>query len=77
MYMITGLARDEREQFEFTIEPFVTSGFLLQIRYSGDGADNVTGAGVWPSIDKAKEIAEQTAGKLLHGAKVIWHDESA
>jgi hypothetical protein len=74
--MIIGEAQDHRERFEFNIEPFVTSGFLLTIRYSGDGDSNITGAGVWPSVDKAKQIAEQTAGRLLHGAKVKWHDDS-
>ncbi len=67
--MITkGMATDSRETFEFTIEPFVTGGFRLDIRYSGDCHHNITGAGVWPSIEKAK----QTARKLLHDAVVTW-----
>jgi hypothetical protein len=74
--MIKGEARDDRELFEFTIEPFVTTGFLLTIRYSGDGRENVTGAGVWPSIEKAKEIAQATATKLLHGAIISWQGNS-
>jgi hypothetical protein len=72
--MITGEATDERELFEFTIEPYVTSGFLLSVRYSGDGASNVTGAGVWPTVEKAKQIAQETATRLLHGARVEWHE---
>lgn len=72
--MIKGEARDDRELFEFTIEPFVTTGFLLTIRYSGDGRENITGAGVWPSIEKAKEIAQATATKLLHGAIISWQE---
>jgi len=40
--MIIGEAKDDNEQFEFTIEPFVTTGFLLSIRYSGDCHHNVT-----------------------------------
>ena len=72
--MTKGHANDDKETFEFTIEPFVVreQGFLLSIRYSGDGDKNITGAGIWPTIEKAKEIAEQTATKLLHGATVIW-----
>jgi hypothetical protein len=58
---MTGRARDNREPFEFTVEPFVTGGFLLSIRYSGDGTANITGAGVWPTAEKAKQIAEETA----------------
>jgi hypothetical protein len=41
----TGRAQDDRETFIFTVEPFVSGGFLLSIRYAGDGATNVTGAG--------------------------------
>lgn len=73
--MITGQAKDDSELFEFTIAPFVTTGFLLTIRYSGDGDHNITGAGVWPTIEKAKEIAQETATKLLHGAIVSWSEK--
>jgi len=68
--IVTGKATDDRETFVFTVEPFVSGGFLLSIRYAGDGAANVTGAGVWLTIEKAKEIAEKTARRLLHGAAV-------
>ena len=70
--LATGTACDDRETFEFTIEPFVSGGFLLTIRYRGDGRSNVTGAGVWPTVEKAKEIAAQSADRLLHGAKIAW-----
>jgi hypothetical protein len=71
--LIKGQAADDRELFEFTVEPFVTGGFM-SIRYSGDGANNVTGAGVWPSVEKAEEVAEQSARRLLHGAAVTWQE---
>jgi hypothetical protein len=70
----TGSARDRSELFEFTIERFVSGGFMLSIKYSGDCHHNITGAGVWPTIDKAKEIAVETALRLLHGANVTWDD---
>jgi hypothetical protein len=72
--MIKGQANDDKERFEFTIEPFVIpdQGFLLMIDYRGDGRGGGTGAGVWPTIEKAKQIAEETAARLLHGAKVSW-----
>ena len=73
--MIKGEAKDERELFEFTIEPFVTGGFLLKIRFSGDVREGITGAGVWPSIEKAKQIAQETTTKLLNGAVIIWTEE--
>ena len=72
--LATGRAQDSRELFEFTIERFVTGGFMLSIRYSGDCHHNITGAGVWPTIDKAKVIAQETASRLLHGAAVKWND---
>ena len=72
--ILTGKAQDERETFVFTAEPFVSGGFPLSIRYAGDGSTNVTGAGVWPSVEKAKQIAEETARKLLHGATVSWEE---
>ena len=72
--LIKGRAADDRERFEFTVEPFVTGGFMLSIRYSGDGVRNVTGAGVWPSVAKAKEVDEKSARRLLHGATVTWQE---
>lgn len=74
--VIKGEARDDRELFEFTITPFVSTGFLLTIRFSGDGRENITGAGVWPSVEKAKEIAQATATKLLHGSIIVWDEKS-
>lgn len=72
--LMTGEAQDATEAFVFPIKPFVTGGYLLEISYSGGCCQNVTGAGVWPSIAKAKEIAQQTADRLLHGARVCWRD---
>ena len=74
--VITGKAKDGKELFEFTIEPFVSGGFMLSIRYSGDCHHNITGAGVWPNIEKAKQIAQETAVRLLHGASVTWLENS-
>ena len=74
--MVRGEAKDSREKFEFTISPFATGGFLLTIRYSGDGTSNITGGGVWQTIEKAKQIAEETAKRLLHEAMVTWKAEN-
>ncbi len=70
--IVWGRAHDHSELFEFTIEPFVSGGFQLDIRYSGDCHHNITGAGIWPSMKKAQEVAEETARRLLHGATVNW-----
>jgi hypothetical protein len=74
--MATGVARDEKEVFEFTIEPFVSGGYMLSIRYHGDCRQNVTGAGVWPTVEKAKQIAQESATRLLHGATILWKNDS-
>jgi hypothetical protein len=70
--LVRGTARDDREVFQFTIEDFVGGGFRLDIDFRGDGRGNVTGAGVWPSVEKAKQVAEETARRLLQGASVKW-----
>jgi hypothetical protein len=72
--IVRGRASDDREVFHFTIEDFVTGGFSLVIEFSGDGRSNSTGSGIWPSVEKAKQIAEETASRLLHGASVKWDE---
>ena len=36
------------------------------MRHTGFGQPKETGAGIWPTIDKAKEIADQTVKRLLN-----------
>jgi len=72
--MVRGEASDAKEKFEFTIAPFVSGGFLLSIHFNGDERSNITGAGVWPTIERAKQIAEETSRRLLNGATVQWQD---
>jgi hypothetical protein len=72
--IVRGRARDQSELFEFSIEPFVNGGFRLDIRYSGDCHHNITGAGIWPTVQKAQQIAEETARRLLSGAMVDWEE---
>jgi hypothetical protein len=74
--ILRGQAADSKETLAFSIERFISGGFLLGIQYSGDCHEGLTGAGVWPSIEKAKDIAQRTATHLLHGALVVW-EESA
>lgn len=70
--ILTGEAHGEEETFVFAIKQFVTGGFLLEISYSGDSDRGITGGGIWPSVDKAKEIAQQTAVKMLKGTPISW-----
>jgi hypothetical protein len=71
--VITGRAHNEVETFEFTIEPFVSGGYRLDTRYHGECHHNITGAGIWPTIEKAQQIAETTALRLLHVDRVEWN----
>jgi hypothetical protein len=70
----TGIATGNGETFKFTIST-VPSGFRLDNSYSGACHENTTGAGIWPTVEKAREIAEATARHLLGGAIVIWDVE--
>ena len=72
--IIEGQASDGNEVFDFTVERHAAGGFLLSIHYGGDEVKNVTGAGLWPTVEKAKSIAEQSTQRLLHGATVTWHE---
>lgn len=74
--MIKGEARDSGETFIFRIIPFVQGGYRLDIAYSGDRGHNATGAGIWPTIEKAKSIAQETASRLLHGTTITWQESS-
>ena len=67
-----GKAFGNNETFEFTITAVTKGEFRLDIRYSGDGEHNVTGAGIWPSIQKAQEVAATIAQKRLSGATIAW-----
>jgi hypothetical protein len=67
----TGIATGNDETFTFTIRA-VPTGFRLDNRYAGGCHENITGAGIWPTAEKAREIAETTAKRLLSGATVTW-----
>jgi hypothetical protein len=69
-----GIATGNGEKFTFTIRP-VPTGFRLDIRYRGGCHENTTGAGIWPTVEKAHEIAQATAHRLLRGAVVTWDAE--
>jgi hypothetical protein len=67
----TGIATGNGETFTFTIT-VVPTGFRLDNSYSGGCLENITGSGIWPTVEKAREIAEATARHLLSGAVVTW-----
>jgi predicted ferric reductase len=72
--LIKGHATDGREIFEFTIADAHTGNnqLRLDIKYSGDHGHGLSGAGLWPNVEKAKSVAQETANKLLGGAVITW-----
>jgi hypothetical protein len=69
---MTGSASSVDETFEFTISAFDATRFRLDISYRSTARSGTNGAGLWPTVDKAKEVAETIAQKQL-GASVNWH----
>lgn len=67
-----GIASGNSETFEFTITTLSGGTFRLDIKYHGGGDRNTTGAGIWPTMKKAQEVAEIIAQKQLSGAQISW-----
>ncbi len=62
--ILKGHAEFDGEGLDFKIGDWA-NGIGLMIRRTGSGTSVETGAGIWPSIEKAKEIASQTAQRIL------------
>lgn len=70
--LITGHAEWGCEAFDFQIGEWC-DGIGLMIRHTGYGGPRETGAGIWPTIEKAKDIADQTVKRLLKPeCSVVW-----
>jgi hypothetical protein len=70
--LMTGCAEWGHEAFEFKIGPW-RDGIGLMMRHSGYGEPKETGAGIWPTVEKAQEVADQTVKKLLNpGCSIVW-----
>jgi hypothetical protein len=63
--LMTGRAEWGNEAFDFEIGPW-SDGIGLMMRHAGYGNPSLTGGGIWPSAEKAQEIALSTVQKLLH-----------
>jgi hypothetical protein len=74
--LLTGRAKWKSEAFDFKIGERI-GGIGLMMRHTGSDEPKETGAGIWPTIDKAKEIADQTVKRLLDpGCHIVWTDTS-
>jgi hypothetical protein len=75
LFLATGTARDDLAEFEFKIVPQPDSGFLLLVHFDADGRGSISGGGKWPTIERAKQAAEESASKVLEdGVKVEWRE---
>jgi hypothetical protein len=73
----TGHAEWGAEAFDFKIGPWGL-GIGLMMRHTGYGSPKETGAGIWATVEKAQEIAEETVKKLLSpNCEVVWSEISA
>jgi hypothetical protein len=74
--LMTGHAEWGAEAFDFEIGPW-SHGMGLMIRHTGYGPPKETGAGIWPTMEKAQEIADQTVRRLLNpNCTVMWSEVS-
>jgi len=70
--LMKGHAEWGGEAFDFRIGPW-SRGIGLVMRHTGYGSPKETGAGIWPTVEKAQEIADQTVKRLLNqGCRVTW-----
>ena len=70
--LITGHAEQGEESFDFKIGPW-SGGIGLMIRRTGNGTSTETGAGIWPSVEKAKDIAAQVVSRAFGtDCCVVW-----
>ena len=68
-----GRVADAAAPINFIIEPYIDGGFVLNIGFAKDGTDETARIGRWPAQEKAQEMAERIASRLLNGAPVVWH----
>jgi hypothetical protein len=68
--LMTGHAETLSGAFDFKLG-LRADGIGLMIRDTGAGDNSFNGAGIWPTIDKAKQIADQTIKRLLDPDSII------
>jgi len=69
---MTGRAERKPEIFDFELGPWC-DGVGLTVRDTGAGDKAFNGAGIWPSVEKAKSIADQIAKRAIApDCAVVW-----
>jgi hypothetical protein len=70
--LMTGRAQWKSNIFDFKLGPWC-DGIGLLVRDTAAGDKGFNGAGIWPSIEKAKSIAEQIAKRAMDpDCVVVW-----
>ena len=70
---LTGHAEWETESFDFNVGEWA-GGVGLMMRRTGQGSTRETGAGIWPTVEKAQSIAQETVHRLLSSeCSISWN----
>jgi hypothetical protein len=73
---MTGHAETQSGAFDFKIGNW-SDGIGLMVRDTGAGEKGFNGAGIWPTVEKAKQIADQTVKRLLDpNCAIVWTENS-
>ncbi len=74
--LMTGHAETPSGAFDFKVGNW-SDGIGLMVRDTGAGDKGFNGAGIWPTIEKAKHIADQTVKRLLDpDCTIVWTETS-
>jgi hypothetical protein len=74
--LMTGHAETQTGAFDFKVGNW-SGGIGLMVRDSGAGDEAFNGAGIWPTVEKAKQIADQTVKRLLDpDCAIVWIETS-
>jgi hypothetical protein len=70
--LMTGHAEAPSGAFDFRLGNWC-DGIGLMVRDTGAGDKGFNGAGIWPTVEKAQQIAAQTVKRLLGpDCAVVW-----
>ncbi|QHN04020.1 hypothetical protein FTO74_12035 [Granulicella sp. WH15] len=70
--LMTGHAETSLGAFDFKVGNW-NDGIGLMVRDTGAGDRGFNGAGIWPTVEKAQQIADQTAKRLLDpNCAIVW-----
>ena len=70
--LMTGQAAEKSNVFDFELGPWC-DGIGLSVRDTGAGDRAFNGAGIWPTIEKAKSIADEIVRRAIGpDCAIVW-----